>query len=63
MSEQDWAEIEAKEIRVWIGEPEVGLWCSRCNLPSAWRAPIQRDPAETPTSWAGGCTECDEAAS
>lgn len=49
--------LEANEIRLFIGEPVLGLWCPICLLPNAWQAPVRRYPAEAPTSWVGGCTE------
>lgn len=27
-------------LNLWVGEPEVGLWCPKCNLPSGYRVPI-----------------------
>lgn len=27
-------------LNLWLGEPEVGLWCPKCNLPSGYRVPI-----------------------
>lgn len=56
-SAEAWAEIEAKELRLFIGDPVVGLWCPTCLLPSAWQAPVRRDPTEEPGSWVTGCTE------
>jgi len=60
VSPEDWSQIEANEVRLFVGEPEMGLWCERCQLPSAWRAPVQRDPSEPPGSWFAGCTDHTE---
>jgi hypothetical protein len=55
MSDEMWAEIEAKEVRLWVGEPVTGLWCPTCLLPSGYKAPISRDPAEPSDTWMSGC--------
>ena len=52
-----WAELEANEVRLFIGEPVVGLWCPTCALPSGWQAPVQRDSTDEPGMWLTGCVE------
>ncbi len=52
-----WSEMNANEVRLFIGEPVMGFWCWDCQLPSGWQAPVQRDPAEEPGAWFSGCVE------
>jgi len=44
------------------GEPETGLWCSTCLLPSAVRVPIvmitENGAGDTTVSPVEACTEC-----
>jgi uncharacterized protein YbdZ (MbtH family) len=54
-----WVEMEANEVRLFVGEPTFGLWCRDCQLPSGWEAPVQRDPAEAPGMWVNGCANGD----
>jgi hypothetical protein len=59
VTEDDWAEIEARELRLWVGEPVTGIWCPACELPSVIRIPVERDPGQ-PTGgvWFERCIEC-----
>jgi len=27
-------------IHLWTGTPEIGLWCTKCALPSGFRVPL-----------------------
>jgi uncharacterized protein YbdZ (MbtH family) len=47
----------AAVFSLWIGEPEVGLWCPRCALPSGWRAAIYH-VSEQGVSRFGEITQC-----
>jgi hypothetical protein len=46
-------------VRVQVGSPGVGLWCSRCALPSVLRFPlvVLSDDGVSPAGWVDYCAE------
>ncbi|AAN12577.1 gp16a [Mycobacterium phage Che9c] len=46
-------------VHLWTGEPEVGLWCPKCLLPSGYRVPLYHISINGISDW-GAITKCHD---
>jgi hypothetical protein len=52
------AALEVK-VRCTLGEPETGLWCPDCLLPSVIRVPVLAEAGrEVWMFWVSACADC-----